>query len=246
MKKATLLLFMSCSLIATFIFTSGCTEETEIPVKSDSITRWVMNYNEGTVLGNFTYYREDQFIKNGIATYPANLYHKEQDWYTGYELAVPSYIKLDVDKDTVLLVARLKNPDGDKTGHEMSMVLVYNSMTDAKAVAVFQMGSNSNGCLLGITHQTINNVTQQLTDANDFAEYGISVKGKKVFSHKNNFVSSLKSADYTGTMGTLKKIRIGFRGYGQIDWVKLYKGGRLVMVEEFNTDGTSTPVWTKP
>ena len=57
----------------------------------------------------------------------------------------------------------------------------------------------------------------------------------------------LKSVTQTGNKGgRVEAIKIGFRGYGEMDWVKIYKGSKLIMTEDFNTDGTTTAVWTMP
>jgi hypothetical protein len=65
-----------------------------------------------------------------------------------------------------------------------------------------------------------------------------------VTAYKNGTI--LKTVAYTGSVGKLGAIGILFRGYGEIDWVKLYKGDKLIMTEEFNVDGTTTAVWSKP
>ena len=52
--------------------------------------------------------------------------------------------------------------------------------------------------------------------------------------------------DFKSFVGNIVDIGILFRCYCEIDWVKLYKGDKLIMTEEFNVDGTTTAVWSKP
>ena len=58
------------------------------------------------------------------------------------------------------------------------------------------------------------------------------------------FLKSVSNTTIRG--GRVKYLNISFRGYGEIDWVKLYKGNKLIMTEDFNTDGVTTALWSKP
>ena len=232
--------------------TTSCTEECNPTIVRDSTiitqfdtvtnTQWVLQYAEGTA-GNNTYYAPQSFIKNGKATFASNLYHASQ-WFSIYDLPIPKEINLNLDTDSLKLIASIRNVNGDGFANEMDLALIYNLSTQAQAQAVWQKGSNAAFCLLGITGQTINNVTEQLTNTSNYEEYAISVQGNNVTSYKNT--AALKSTAYTGTIGSLKAVRVAFRGYGEIDWVKLYKGNKLIMIENFNVDGTTSALWSKP
>jgi hypothetical protein len=120
------------------------------------------------------------------------------------------------------------------------MGLFYSS--SGYASAAWQK-SGSTFCLLGVYGQQINNVSEQVSDPTSYGEYAVGVQGGQVSSYKNG--SLLRSTSYSGSTGKLQFIRVAFRGYGEIDWVKLYKGNKLIMIENFNVDGQTSAVWTK-
>ena len=59
-------------------------------------------------------------------------------------------------------------------------------------------------------------------------------------------MANWKTVSYSGSVGKLRTIFIVFRGSGEMDYVRLYKGSKLIMTEDFNTDGTTTAVWSMP
>lgn len=250
MKKIIIYIFAFFSSAFAFVFTSGCSKDCTDIIVHDSImnfdtvtnTFWTLGYNQGTS-GNAMYYAPLTFIKNGIAYFPSNLYHSSQ-WFSVYDLPIPKEINLDVDTDSLKLVANVRNVNGDGTANEIDLGLIYNLTTASQAGASWQKGSNPAFCLLGITGQQINNVSEQLTDPASYAEYAVGTQGNQVSSYKNG--SLLKTSSYTGTTGKLKAIRVAFRGYGEVDWVKLYKGNKLIMIENFSVDGVTTAIWSKP
>ena len=96
-----------------------------------------------------------------------------------------------------------------------------------------------------LAHKKITDISEHLNDPNTYGEYAFQIQNNKVNTYKNNIL--LKSISHTISRGgSVKNINIGFRGNGEIDWVKLYKGNKLIMTEEFNTNGTTTAVWTRP
>jgi len=181
--------------------------------------------------------------KNGTAYFPSNLYHASK-FFAIYDLPLPKEINLNMDTDSIKLVANLRNVNGDGLANEIDLGIIYNSTNQFQAQATWQKGSVATFCLLGISGQTINNVTEQLTVPSTYAEYALSVQGNQVTSYKNSI--ALKSVAYTGSTGNVKILRVAFRGYGEVDWVKLYKGNKLIMIENFNADGTTTALWSKP
>jgi hypothetical protein len=252
MKKVFIPILAIAILVIGFTTTTSCTKNCDPTVVRDSTiitqfdtvtnTQWVLQYVEGSA-GNNTFYAPQSFIKNGKATFASNLYHASQ-WFSIYDLPLPKEINLNLDTDSLKLIASIRNINGDGTANEMDLGLIYNLSTQAQAQASWQKGSNAAFCLLGITGQTINNVTEQLTNTSTYEQYAISVQGNNVTSYKNT--TTLKSTPYTGTIGSLNAVRVAFRGYGEIDFVKLYKGNKLIMIEDFNVDGTTSALWSKP
>lgn len=250
MKK---LLFAICFVFigASFMITTGCKKDCTDSLLHDTTvvnhnyfdtvtnTVWTMQYNEGSS-GNYMYYAAPSFIKGGTAKFASNLFHQGY-WFSIYDLPIPKEISLNLDSDSLKLVANMRNVSGDGTAFEMDMGLFY--AANSFASAAWQR-SGSTFCLLGVTGQQINNVSEQVTDNTVYGEYGVSVQGGQVSSYKNGSV--LRTTSYSGTTGNLQFIRVAFRGYGEIDWVKLYKGSKLIMIENFNVDGQTSAVWTKP
>lgn len=251
--KKLLTSILAITIMAIALTTStSCTKECEPTVVRDSTiitqfdtvtnTQWTLLYNEGTS-GNPIYYAPQTFIKSGTAYFPSNLYHASK-FFTIYDLPLPKEINLNLDTDSLKIVANVRNVNGDGFANEIDLGLMYNITTQSQALATWQKGSDATFCLLGVSGQTISNVTEQLTNPSSYAEYALSVQGNQVTSYKGGTV--LKSASYTGTTGNLKVVRVAFRGYGEVDWVKLYKGNKLIMIEDFNVDGTTTALWSKP
>lgn len=237
-------------IFLAFVFTSSCTKETVTNTVHDSTTIinhdtvtntiWTMTYFEGTA-GNYMYYAPQSFIKSGTAKMASNLFHQGY-WFSDFTLPIPKEINLNLDNDSLKLVANIRNVNGDGRANEIDLGLNYTTTTYFSAS--WQKGTDAQFCKLGLSGQSINNVTEQLTDPSTYAEYALSIQGNQVTSYKNN--TALKTVSYTGTTGRAAIIDIAFRGYGEIDWVKLYKGSKLIMIENFNTDGQTTAIWSKP
>lgn len=205
-------------------------------------TEWTLRYSEGSA-GNVVMYSDNNFIKNGIANF-GTLPHTSGHWFSQYTIDIPQEIVLNLDTDSLKVVANLKNSIGDDVANEIDLSFLYKYNPDTlTASASWQKGVNPSFCLIGITYQVINNVSEQLTDPSVYAEYAVGVQGNKVSSYKNSTL--LKSVSYTGSTGTVKGIAFTFRGNGEADWVRIYKGDKLIMSEDFNIDGTTSATWTK-
>ncbi len=244
MKKQFFISIILVLLTASFLFT-GCSEECEdnMVTVRDTITNttWLLEYNEQSS-GNQMYYAPQSFIKNGSAAFASNLYHASNKWVSDYSIEIPKEININVDTDSLKLTARIRNINGDGIANEMDLALKNSNAL--MAYASWQKGAVSTFCRLGISGQLTGSLPELLTDPSSYQEYSLSVLNNQVTAYKNGTI--LKTVDYTGSVGKLEAIGILFRGYGEIDWVKLYKGNKLIMTEEFNVDGTTTAVWSKP
>lgn len=226
---------------ASFVLTTGCKKDCTDSLVHDTITNtaWTMQYSEGSASNNM-YYAPPSFIKSGTAKFASNLFHQGY-WFSIYDLPIPKEINLDMDSDSLKLISNLRNVTGDGTAYEIDMSFFYGASSWAGA-SWQKVGSTF--CAIGVSGQLTSNVSEQVSDPTSYGEYAISMQGNQVSSYKNG--STLKTVSYTGTTGKLQFIRVAFRGYGEIDWVKLYKGSKLIMIENFNVDGQTSAVWTKP
>jgi len=250
MKKSIIYFVSTVFIACAFIFTSGCSKDMTVNTIYDSViihnhdtvtnTVWLLEYNQQSG-GNQIYYAPQTFIKNGLAYFPTNLSHSVY-WVADYSIAIPKEIILNIDTDSLTLTARIRNISGDGTANEMDLSLRQTSTN--MAFASWQKGINPTFCRLGVSGQLVSNLAELLTDPSTYAEYSINVSDNKVVALKNS--TSLKSVPYTGSLGKLGYIGVLFRGYGEIDWIKLYKGNKLIMSEDFNVDGTTTAIWSKP
>ncbi|HRH56610.1 MAG TPA: hypothetical protein PLS10_03085 [Chitinophagales bacterium] len=242
MKKTTHLIISI--LIVAFVAFNSCTTTCPDPTPvTENITNtvWTMHYFEGTS-GNDVFYAAPTFIKNGVATYPATLPHGRL-WFAEYTLPVPPEIDLDLNTDSIKLVANVKNPSGDGTAFEIDLGF----LSDSSSGASWQKGSDPLFCTITVGSQTSKNITEQLIDPTNYAELAFNIQNNTANTFKNGVLT--KSITYTGNntaVGRLKRIGVAFRGYGSIDWVKLYKGSKLIMSEDFNTNGETTAIWTMP
>lgn len=243
MKNSKQLIFSSL-LIASFTIIS-CTTTCPNPEPATvniTNTVWTMEYNNGSS-GNNVYYAAPTFIKDGVATYPASL-PRVGHYFTIFSLPVPPEINLNLDTDSVKMVTNVKNPTGDGTAFEIDLGLSNDSKG---AFASFQKGASAAFCFLGAGAQQATNVTEHLIDPTNFAELSLSIQNNTVNSFRNGTL--LKTFNYTGNTtagGRLNLLTVSFRGNGTVDWIKLYKGSKLIMSEDFNTNGKTTAVWTMP
>ncbi len=250
MKKVILSLFVSILFTTAFMFTSGCKKDCDVNTVHDSTTitkfdtvtntQWVVHYFEGTS-GNDMYYAPQTFIKNGKAYFPSNLFHQNY-WFTEYTLSLPKEINVNLDTDSLKIVANVRNASGDGNSNEIDLGI----NSDIPFYATFQkQASFLYFCQLNIGTQKITNISEHLLDPTSYGEYALQVQNNTISTLKNNTV--LKSISHTTSRGgRVKYVNVAFRGYGEIDWVKLYKGSKLIMIEDFNVDGTTSALWSKP
>jgi hypothetical protein len=220
----------------------SCTDDCTTPTPDTHIsnTEWFLHYFEGSA-GNDVFYAPQTFIKSGKATYPATLPHGI-NWFTEYVLPVPEEIDLNLDSDSLKIVANVRNVNGDGNSYEIDLGLRNDSSLYAswqkQSLYVFY-------CQINIGAFKVTNITEHLLDPSTFGEYALQIQNNTVSTFKNNTL--LKSVSHSGNRGgRVEWINVSFRGYGEIDWVKLYNGSKLIMSEDFNTDGTTTAIWTMP
>jgi len=161
-------------------------------------------------------------------------------FYTSIHLPMPECRIMDAD--TLTLEVSLKNSPKDDMAiadHDVSLWM-YGTTDTARVIYI---GYRPQFTSFGLNNQLITNSTNLLNVFYDWTTVTLEA---------NNFVLTTKKADvvtetlsYSGQIGTLKKIAIGFKAAGSVDWVKIYssKSKKLLMKEDFDADGTSSVIW---
>lgn len=203
-------------------------------------TQWKLRYFEGSV-GNNVFYLPSDFIKNGTASF-GTLPHTSGNWFSEYTIDIPQEIDLNLDTDSLRIVANVRNVNGDNNSNEIDVGLRSDTLIYAtwqkQALYLFF-------CQINIGATKITNIQEHLLDPTNYGEYSLQVQNNNISTYKDNVL--LKSLTNTNNKGgRLKTLSVSFRGKGEIDWIKLYKGNKLIMTEDFNVDGTTSASWTKP
>jgi len=206
-------------------------------------TQWNLHYWEGSA-GNHLYYTPSNFIKNGTANF-GSLPHTSGHWFVQYDLPVPPEINLDLDNDSLRIVASVRNINGDGTSNEINLGIG----SDTVCYATWQDISVQPGylyfCQINIGSQKTVNISEHSINPSIYAQYAFQLQKTNIQTFKDNvLLKTITGTNYRG--GRVKEVHITFRGYGEVDWVKLYKGNKLIMSEDFNTNGTTSAVWTMP
>lgn len=192
------------------------------------------------------------FIRNGYARIyndsikinPNNYYH------TQFRLVIPSSIK--IKGDSLNFEVGLKNPLNSTSipatvGREID-VYIKGETNDA-FIANTSTSDVSPGsldyALMRVGKTVINNVTELQYNFEDYTTFVLQTFNEGLVAYRND--AYIKGLAYYNepNIGRLREIGIIFQGSGYIDYIKLYNSanGKLLMSEDFNTDGQSTVVW---
>lgn len=94
--------------------------------------------------------------------------------------------------------------------------------------------------------QTIkNNIAALQHNVEDYDTLILQTFNRGLVAYRNDAYLGGLAYGNEALIGGLKEIGIVFKGSGFIDYVKIYNSvnGKLLMSEDFNTDGESTVVW---
>ena len=192
------------------------------------------------------------FIKNGYARIyndsikinPNNYYH------TQFRLVIPSSIK--IKGDSLNFEVGLKNPLNSSSipasvGREID-VYIKGETNDA-FIANTSTSDVSPGsqeyALMRIGKTVINNLPELQYNFEDYGTLILQTFNRGLVAYRND--AYVKGLGYGNEklIGRLKEIGVIFQGSGYIDYIKLYNSanGKLLMSEDFNTDGQSTIIW---
>ncbi len=181
---------------------------------------------------------DDTFIKDGIAQLtnsPWSYFH------CSIQLAVPSCRVINAD--TVRLEVSLKNPSTGVhaiTDYDAALVLAGSSDT----AIVQYIGYRTQFTRFGIYNKNTYTSANLLYVFENWSTVTLEANDNILTSRRNSTVT--ETASYAGfPLGQLKQIQVSFKGSGSVDWVKLYssKSNKLLMQEDFNTNGASDVHW---
>jgi hypothetical protein len=83
-------------------------------------------------------------------------------------------------------------------------------------------------------------------NAYEYRQLEIIITANNITAKTNSIESATMNYSNSG-INKINSIKIGAAGNRtSIDWVKLYKGNKLIMTEDFNTVGQTTAKWTLP
>jgi len=192
------------------------------------------------------------FIRNGYARIykdsvtisPGNYYH------TKFRLVIPSTI--NIKGDSLNFEVGLKNPLNSSSipasvGREIDIYI--KGATNDAFIANTSTNDVSPGsqqyALMRVGKTIIDNVSELQYNFEDYGTLILQTFNHGLVAYRNDaYVKGL--AYYNEPLiGRLKEIGVIFQGSGYIDYIKLYNSanGKLLMSEDFNTDGKSTITW---
>ena len=231
-------LFYVTMLFSTLLII-GCipTPGTTVIDKTKWVYKYIYNYGFPNV-----YYTDTigSGIKDSVFTYP--LYtENDPDLYShqNYEIKIPSQISI-YNTDNLRLVISAKNTNNNDIGvylvsNDTIMGANWAPQTRYLPFARLQVGS-----------QLKNNLVELNGDAYSYRQLEIILTSNSITAKTNS--AQPVSMNYVNLgVNKINSIRLASAGNRtSIDWVKLYKGSKLIMTEDFNTAGQTTAKWTLP
>lgn len=192
------------------------------------------------------------FIKNGYARiYNDSIRLSSSNYYsTQFRLLIPDNIR--IKGDSINLEIGVKNPSnssffipyhgrdvGLSIKGETNTATINNAITDdirpgASEFAFIQLGETN-----------VDNIKELQYVFEDWGTLVLQSFNRGLWSYRNDSVYKGIAYGDEPVIGRLREIGISFKGSGYIDYVKIYNSvnGKLLMSEDFNTDGVSTVVW---
>lgn len=237
LNKFILAGLLIASIAISSCTTTTCPDPTPAAV-TISKTEWVMSQ-----LASPTnlFYSPRTFVSGGIAKFPATIPHTTS-FQTDFLIDIPQEIVMNA-QDTVKLVARIDNTTGDPNSHAVGINIITN--TDSLNGAAWET-SNAGlfYAIMRIGADFTRNVSELIVNTSTYNEYAVEIIGGNLNVYFNGTL--VKTKTFTGNIGRVTGVIVGGRGAPSIDWVKIYKGSKLIMSEDFNTTGKTSAVWTMP
>jgi hypothetical protein len=234
-----------CGIVMVIIITTGCKK---VIVNNyyceckDSCTETSSWYGIYAIPGSNTYVADNTFISNGIAKLSNSPYGGM--WFTGYRLELPEC--REYSADSLKLEARVKNPVSEGAIEELDVALVIFGDKDTAWVNYVGRSHRQSFTHLGLYNSTneLNNAPELVQLFQDWTTVSLEVKNGVISTYKDGVL--IKSYTIAGgkKVGKLRKINVGFKGTGSVDWVKVYdNGGTTLFKEEFNNGNSSNVEW---
>jgi hypothetical protein len=245
----TFLLFVSCKKESSLIQLNS--SDASASLSAALKIRWQGAFISYNGLPPSAFIPDKLFIKNGYARiYNDSVKINKHNYYsTRFRLVLPDSVK--IKGDSINFEAGLKNPFNSSFydpyyGRDITLyikgttneALINNVATsdinpDAVKRARIKIG------------QTIKNNLPQLQY--NFEDYGtliLQTFNRGVVAYRNNEYLTGLAYEKEPLIGRLKEIGITFKGSGYIDYIKIYNSvnGKLLLSEDFNTDGQSTVI----
>ncbi|HEX5150437.1 MAG TPA: hypothetical protein VFW07_03250 [Parafilimonas sp.] len=194
------------------------------------------------------------FIKNGYARiYNDSIKINKQNYYsTRFRLVLPDSIK--IKGDSINFEAGLKNPFNSS----------FYDPYYGRDITLYIKGSSNEAMITNVATSDINpdavkrariklgqtlkkNLPQLQYNFEDYGTLILQTFNRGVVAYRNNEYLSGLAYEKEPLVGRLKEIGIIFKGSGYIDYIKIYNSvnGKLLLSEDFNTDGQSTVIYWK-
>jgi hypothetical protein len=212
----------------------GCDKDT-----CDETSSWIGTY---AIPGSSTDVADNSFISGGIAKLATSPYGGM--WFAGMRLELPEC--REYSADSLKLEARVKNPVAEGAIEELDVALVIYGDKDTAYVNYIGRSHRQSFTHLGLYNSTneINNVPELVQLFQDWTTVSLEVKNGVISTYKNGTL--IKSYTITGgkKLGKLRKVSVGFKGVGSVDWVKVYDNADTnLFKEEFNNGNASNVEW---
>lgn len=178
------------------------------------------------------------FINNGVAQLNSSPWTY---FYTSVALPIPKCHQFS--GDSARFTVYLKNPSGQSGSvapYDVSLWL-KGSIDTAHVQFLAQYPQYT---ALTVGNVGITNTTDLIHQFQEWTELTLEAKNKRLTVYMNGV--AVQQILYRGLkIGTLKKIDIGFKGAGSVDWIKLYNSNtnQQIMQEDFNVNGHSSVNW---
>ncbi len=185
--------------------------------------------------------------KQGVLHYPVDKVPasviKDGEFYLSYE-----YVSdFDYDADNLIFETRLKNPQSEGGISCFDVSIDLNGETNRKR-GILSFNLLNKGCekfasiRVGKTKLPIPGSNQKLINSGVDLSDWVTVKAMTNNHILTIFVNGEKrhTVPYRGQIGTLKFMRIGFKGTGSVDWIRVRSlDNELLYQEDFNSPSVS-------
>ncbi len=249
MKKINL----TCTLLVLLLGIYSCKKEsietsslssknTSNAVVDDTVCRsdWYGIFNQNTP-DRTIYTTAHKIIFDGYAHVKVPVGFARSAYETEIDLTTPDCAA--VDGDSVQMSVNVMNPTDSANSQYTASVYLYMFGSEDSAYVQFN-GYYSKNTKLGVGRYKELDIPGLYHLFSSYEVVSLVAKDHIISVYRGEKL--ITQVDYTGTnIGQLKRIAVGFRGSGYVDYVKLYNSttGAMIMKEDFNIPHKSTDTW---